>query len=1182
MGNVESNSARSELGDSTVPVNGHPDDNQQTITHNEFTSDLCCIYYSKTEEIPARVNALFQKFIHRGFKLETHNISTETDTSYLRSSQTIVMFSSMEMIDHIWEHAGVLEDAKRRDFMHVFTEKEVKASPIMKGLNFIDISDTTVAEFLHEGEVVSTIMSRIDETLQMKTSAAALYQFLVSFNALVHRHQTEADLDFSKYSGLIQFSTSASGKITTVNLRISSISILKINICHADVVSSGFDVLQNFLAACELPARVLHFLCQERSQLLEHSVVFNSTGSFIEVIGADYESGFADTAELLEEPTFRLFYKVQQKVSESCSHRLLYASVSMIQLYIYLASTPAMEVDDTLLTLKHFIMFMHSLTFNNPSAVDLLSVFIENLSSDFFLMYKVQGKSSPSEIFDIISRGFGVKLQVLDILVNAINFLYSARRRNLQATVIVVAENRKVAIPSINYDLCVDLERIGSKQSQALSYTINIDSLLFLVFDVFESVLEARLKKPTNSESCTKDFLTTASTTCVDIATFYIREGNSKNLTVLLRSLCIMSKMNKHELCESTISNGLLALLFQIFEMESLPNVEMITISIILLTINIEVNSNVFDCLLSGKTLKQIFHHAKRLYKDEEFAKAFLKFIARLSSGSVEVTENALRVSELVGILEKCLELYTGYNLLLAIVVIGNITVSSSVAQIIADSPKIASLMIRSLLNNANDGFIVTSLLKAMSHLSKKPKFAQAIWSNGFSAVILDIFSNLSSDDMVINALMIMLGNLAVVSSLSRSQLQSNKLIITAICQSLKIFVVQNQSNIVENGCVLLANLCVESECRIALAEGGACDILVDALSSYCDSPSTVEQCCIAITNLSLNNSSNCMALGSAGICDLLCNILEKHKNLDDVMEEALAAVATLSTFGRSLKIHSKMLSCGICGPTDVNLQAVDSLNLGRSQKSLIVTIFLNFVQKSTVSSTLEQCLKAIGNLALDDKCRASLGSTGACVALSLWLRHHYSIACSKDPTATWSSGDFSKVQVLTMDEDEMTVNSTVSLRNIASSDIINSRIFEAGAANTLEAACTAITNLACNTPEHKACFVQYKVHSIIRMIIKTAYHQKLSNVQSSRTADDHLSMTLSIPKKFEPLISLLRSTYNIVKSSGSINSEQSGSELKSPNSSNTGSSPPPFKSAVSGRRESLSFGPSRYHDSFH
>jgi hypothetical protein len=950
---------------------------------------------------------------------------------------------------------------------------------------------------------------------------------------------------------------------------------------NADVVSSGLVALQNFLTACELPARVLHFLCQERSHLLEHSMIFNTTGSFVEVIGADYETGFSDMAELIETrlPTFRLFYTVQQKVSESCSHRLLYASVSIIQLYIYLASTPAMEIEDTLLTLKHFIMFMHSLTINNPSAVDVLSVFIENLSSDFFLLYTVQGKSSPSEIFDNISRGFGVKLQVLDILMNAINFLYLARCRNAQATATVVAENSKGSIPSINYDLCVELD---SQNSQELSYVINIDSLIVLVFDVFERVLEARWKGTMNSESCSNDFLTAASIACVDIANFYIRKGESKILTVLLRSLCIMSKMNKHELCESTISNGLLSLLFQIFEMESLPNVDMITISIILLTINIEVNSNVFDRLLSGKTLKHIFRHGKRLYKDEEFVKAFLKFIARVSSESVEVTENALMISELVVIIENCLELYTGYNLLLTVVVIGNITVSSSVAQILTGTPKIASLMLRALRNNTNDGFIATFLLKAMSHLSKKPNFAQSIWSNGFAAIILDIFSNLSSDDMVINALMIMLGNLAVVSSVSRSRLQSNKPLIDAICQSLKTFIVQNQSSLVENGCVLLANLCVESECRAALAECGACDILVDVLSTYCDIPSTVEQCCIAITNLVLNNSNNCTTLGSAGICDLLCNVLEKHQNVEDMVEEALAAVATLSTFGKGLKIHSKMISCGICGPSDISFRVVDDLNLGKSQKSLIVSIFLNCVQKSTVSSTLEQCLKAIGNLALDDKCRASLGNTGACVALSLWLRHHYSIACSKDPKATWSSGDFSKVQVLTMDEDEMTVNSTVSLRNIASSDIINSRIFEAGAANILEAACSAITNLACNAPEHKACFVQYKVHSIIRMIIKTAYHQKLSNVQSNRTADDYPSTTLSIPKKFEPLISLLRSTYNIVKASGSMNGEQSGSELKSPNSSNVGSSPPPFKSAVSGRRESLSFGPSRHHESSH
>jgi hypothetical protein len=117
------------------------------------------------------------------------------------------------------------------------------------------------------------------------------------------------------------------------------------------------------------------------------------------------------------------------------------------------------------------------------------------------------------------------------------------------------------------------------------------------------------------------------------------------------------------------------------------------------------------------------------------------------------------------------------------------------------------------------------------------------------------------------------------------------------------------------------------------------------------------------------------------------------------------------------------------------------------------------------------------------------------------------------------------------MDDDELTVNSSITkIKGSASPELINARLFEVEAASLLELACIAITNLSCNSIENKACFVKYKVHTILRIIVRDEYHQQVWNGPSNRQADDGRAFANQSIKN-ESLISLLRSTYNIVKS---------------------------------------------------
>ena len=70
------------------------------------------------------------------------------------------------------------------------------------------------------------------------------------------------------------------------------------------------------------------------------------------------------------------------------------------------------------------------------------------------------------------------------------------------------------------------------------------------------------------------------------------------------------------------------------------------------------------------------------------------------------------------------------------------------------------------------------------------------------------------------NALFVLLGNLAAVSHSSRMHIQSNRLV-EEICNVMQNFIPGNE-HIVENGCAVIANICIDSECRSRLGSCGA------------------------------------------------------------------------------------------------------------------------------------------------------------------------------------------------------------------------------------------------------------------------------------------------------------------------------------------------------------------------
>ena len=160
-------------------------------------------------------------------------------------------------------------------------------------------------------------------------------------------------------------------------------------------------------------------------------------------------------------------------------------------------------------------------------------------------------------------------------------------------------------------------------------------------------------------------------------------------------------------------------------------------------------------------------------------------------------------------------------RLMLCIVILGNVSVDSVVAEEIGDVPAACSLLLEVLQQNqATNSTITTCVCMTLANLSKHAKVAQSLWLNGLAPILLHIMDAKSSQNVVVNAVFLMMGNLAAVSNASRQQIQQSSLC-EVICSLLKTFIPLDAPSVVENGCVVIANMSVDAETRVKLSDWG-------------------------------------------------------------------------------------------------------------------------------------------------------------------------------------------------------------------------------------------------------------------------------------------------------------------------------------------------------------------------
>lgn len=391
-----------------------------------------------------------------------------------------------------------------------------------------------------------------------------------------------------------------------------------------------------------------------------------------------------------------------------------------------------------------------------------------------------------------------------------------------------------------------------------------------------------------------------------------------------------------------------------------------------------------------------------------------------------------------------------------------------------------------------------------LANLAKLHVLAQQMWLDGLGRILIDLMysCNQYNDVNAVNSLLLLISNLAAVSHTSRINVLSEHLL-EDVCLIIHSYISKDAFSVVESGCVVIANVSADAECRVKLGSSGICDVLAGVLQRHISNQNVVEQCCIAIINLSTNDTNNSYSFGNARVCQLLVDILEVHLNNLCIVDEALGAIVSLTNGGKVCKNHAKFYDAGICGSKDVNKQCI------------LAKIVAVHTRQSTVTFVLGQCFKALATLAVDESCRTLLGRSGACEALAQWLRQHYFFV-----SRGTSSG-----QTLSMDDDELSLNlSSTTTGRVMKDALVASTETKASyevSIYLLEQCSIAITNLACNNRENKLLLLNLKIHILLSKIMRDEYH---SNVQIAKA--DKMNKNILRQQDNDGIISQMRKAY--------------------------------------------------------
>jgi hypothetical protein len=268
--------------------------------------------------------------------------------------------------------------------------------------------------------------------------------------------------------------------------------------------------------------------------------------------------------------------------------------------------------------------------------------------------------------------------------------------------------------------------------------------------------------------------------------------------------------------------------------------------------------------------------------------------------------------------------------------------------------------------------------------------------------------------------------------------------------------------DIVEYACLAIASLCSSHVDTAALfGKFNACEEVMNVLMKNTDKAGVVEQACMAIMNLSIDDGNN-NKLGKIGACEyVLLGFDPLFKSNTKAAEQAVMAIINLAV---DTENRDKLGDHGACSA---------------------VVKFMDLVEEDPAAT--KECCMAINNLAANNPVNKTLlGESGACMAVSKVLEKYI----ESGNIVNQALGAITNLASIPENREIFGDSTTVCKSVVAAlQSHVNSRM-------AVEKACNAIENLALDDEDNRQALKALGAISLLEEVqLKYVHEQNGANV---------------------------------------------------------------------------------------
>lgn len=118
------------------------------------------------------------------------------------------------------------------------------------------------------------------------------------------------------------------------------------------------------------------------------------------------------------------------------------------------------------------------------------------------------------------------------------------------------------------------------------------------------------------------------------------------------------------------------------------------------------------------------------------------------------------------------------------------------------------------------------------------------------------------------------------------------------------------QSDVAEQGCYAVANACYDPATALKMGKSGGCQAVVQVLRAFPESPSVLAEAFGALRNLALGDDANVKVLGEVGGCEVVVNVMRRFEESVEMVVDCCWVVSILAQHPANRRLLGALGAC--------------------------------------------------------------------------------------------------------------------------------------------------------------------------------------------------------------------------------------------------------------------------------